>query len=105
MPVATVLTACSGLTYKSYLEVQARKADYLANTLPYHATNFERLLAASAGNEDGGFLTGPTLTYADFALYEVIRQHTVLDRDWLQLWPALHGVEEDRATTAAVARA
>lgn len=69
-----------------YLNYENGKDDYI-KTLPTELGHFERLLASN--NEGLGFIVGDELSFADYNLVDVLRNHLVLAPDCLSGCPLL----------------
>ncbi|XP_069835703.1 glutathione S-transferase P 1-like [Dendropsophus ebraccatus] len=71
------------LIYQNY---DNGKADYI-KALPTELGHFERLLASN--NEGKGFIVGDQISFADYNLVDVLRNHLVLAPDCLSGFPLL----------------
>ncbi|KAM3914073.1 glutathione S-transferase P [Leptodactylus fuscus] len=69
-----------------YLDYDYGKADYI-KALPAELGHFERLLASNNGGK--GFVVGDQISFADYDLVELLRNHLVLAPDCLSAFPLL----------------
>ncbi|XP_069835704.1 glutathione S-transferase P 1-like isoform X2 [Dendropsophus ebraccatus] len=69
-----------------YQNYENGKADYI-KALPTELAHFERLLASN--NEGKGFIVGDQISFPDYNLVDVLRNHLVLAPDCLSGFPLL----------------
>jgi len=72
-----------------YEDYDTKKDDFIANTIPPWLDSFEKLLKGhSSGN---AFIAGDKITFADYALFEMLNCLVTLDPNCLNKFPALKG--------------